>query len=331
MSNIREEAKKLREMWGGFRASRVLITANNYRVYDLLKDYQTARSVSEKLKIDLRATEILLDALTSLGLLKKSGDKYKNLPISNHLLTKESPYYQGDMIRHADYLWRNWSELDEVIKTGNPVQRARDYETFIRGMHNLATLKAKSVIKSIDLKGIKTALDLGGGPGTYSMEMAKMGIKVTLFDYPEAIRIAKKIIEEKNVKGINFISGDFIIDDIGSDYDLIFASQILHSYSEKDNILVLKKCKDALNNKGKVVIHEFYISEDRTRPVWGTLFSVNMLVNTTSGRTYTSKEIRKWLIDIGFKNIKERLLDDTVLIEGKIFQTLPTPLKRVTL
>ena len=318
MSDIREEAKKLREMWGGFRASRVLITANNYRVFDLLTKPQSVRAVSKKLNIDSRATEILLDGLTSLGLLRKSRHTYKNLPISNRFLVKDSPYYQGDMIRHADYLWKNWSELDEVIKTGKPVQRPREYETFILGMHNLASLKVKNVIKLINLKGVKTGLDLGGGPGTYSMEMARKGVEVTLFDYPEAIKVAKKLIEKKKVRGVNFMSGDFMVDDIGGGYDLIFVSQILHSYSEKNNLLILRKCKKALNRGGRIIIQEFYISEDRTRPVWGALFSVNMLVNTWAGRSYSSKEIKRWLLEAGFKNIKERPVDDTLLIEGSI-------------
>ncbi len=320
MSNILEEAKRLRELWGGFRSARVLITANNFSIFDLLKEPQTARSVSEKLKTDLRATEILLDALTGLNLLRKSGNEYKNLPISNRFLLKGSKYYQGDMIRHADYLWKNWSELDEVMKTGKPAQRARDYEKFILGMHNLATLKIKDVIRSIDFKGVRTALDLGGGPGTYSVGMARKGVKVTLFDYPEAISIAKRLIGKEKIKGVNFISGDFMIDDIGRDYDLIFVSQILHSYSERDNLLILRKCKRALSKKGRVVIQEFYISEDRTHPLWSALFSVNMLVNTRAGRSYSSNEIRGWLSKTGFKNIKEKLLDDTVLIEGRIFK-----------
>jgi len=55
-----------------------------------------------------------------------------------------------------------------------------------------------------------------------------------------------------------------------------------------------------------------------TRPVWGALFSVNMLVNTWAGRSYSSKEIKRWLLEAGFKNIKERPVDDTLLIEGSI-------------
>jgi 2-polyprenyl-3-methyl-5-hydroxy-6-metoxy-1,4-benzoquinol methylase len=316
MAKMNEQIKEFREIWSGFRSARVLITANNYRIFDYLIDPQTADTVSRKLKTDLRATEILLDSLTGIGLLKKSTNKYINSSISNRFLVKGKPYYQGDIIRHADYLWKNWSSLDEVVKTGRPSQRARDYETFMLGMHNLASLKVKDVIKTIGLKGVKTALDLGGGPGTYSIEMAKRSVQVTLFDFPEAIEIAKSIIEKEGVKGINFIRGDFSTDDIGNGYDLILISQILHAYSTEDNLLILKNCAKALNRYGRIVIQEFSISEDRTHPLQGALFSVNMLVNTQSGRCYSLKEIKRWLSKSGLKNLHETPMDDTVLIMG---------------
>jgi len=316
MSSIRDEANRLRAIWGAFRSSRVLITASTFRVFDHLTKPQSAHEISKKINIDLRATEILLDALTGLGFLKKSNRKYRNTAISNHFLVKGEPYYQGDIIKHADNLWRNWSSLDEVVKTGRPSQKARDYYAFILGMHNLASLKAKNVMNAIGLKGVRKALDLGGGPGTYSMEMAKEGVKATLFDHPEAIEIAKRLIDGKGINDVNFRGGDFTVDDIGRDYDLIFVSQILHAYSERDNLQILKKCRKALNKGGRIVIQEFYISEDRTHPVQSALFSVNMLVNTQSGRCYSPKEIKGWLLETGLKNIKQKLLEDTVLIIG---------------
>ena len=314
MSKMNEQVKALRDIWSGFRSSRVLITANNYRVFDLLTTPQSAETISQKLNIDLRATEILLDALTALRLLKKSGYKYKNSAISSRFLIKGSPYYQGDIVRHADTLWKNWSGLDEVIKTGEPSHKAYNQEAFVLGMHNLASLKVKDVMKVIGLKGVKTALDLGGGPGTYSMKMAKRGVRVTLFDYPEAIEVAKRLIEKEGVRGINFIRGDFMADDIGRGYDLIFVSQILHSYSEEDNLLMLRKCKKALNNGGRIIIQDFYISDNRTYPPQSALFSVNMLVNTQAGRCYSPGEISEWLLKAGLKNIKTRHMDDTILI-----------------
>jgi 2-polyprenyl-3-methyl-5-hydroxy-6-metoxy-1,4-benzoquinol methylase len=315
-SGILEEVKELRKISFGFRPARVLLTANNYRIFDHLIRPSPAKSISKSINTDLRATEILLDALSGVGLLKKQKNQYRNTRMASKFLVSGSQYYQGDILRHIDNLWKNWSGLDGVIKTGKPHAISHDRTAFIYGMHNLATLKAREIINMIGLKGVKTALDLGGGPGTYSIEMSKRGLSVTLFDFHDTISIAKEIIKKAGIDTVNFISGDFMADDIGKGYDLILASQILHSYSEKDNVYLLKKCKKALNDGGRIVIQEFYISGKRTHPLQGALFSVNMLVNTEGGRCYSSEEIRSLLLKAGLKDIKKRIFDDTVLITG---------------
>ena len=118
------------------------------------------------------------------------------------------------------------------------------------------------------------------------------------------------------VNNINFIEGDFICDNIGRGYDLIFASQILHSLSEKDNLYLLKKCKRALNKRGRIVIQEFRLMKDRAHPAHSALFSVNMLVNTEGGRSYSADEMKNWLSKTGFKKAKEKLIGEAVIIQA---------------
>ena len=325
MSDILEQSIKVRRIWGAFRQARVLLTANNFRIFDHLEKPLSAPAVARKINADTRAATILLDALTGLGFLKKKSGKYRNSNLASQFLVSGRPHYQGNIMKHADILWQNWSALDEIVKTGKPGRKAQDHESFILGMHDLASLKVGKVLKAVGLKGVKTALDLGGGPGTYSAEMAKRGVRVTLFDRPETLKIAKRVVNNSprpplklrgGEGGVNFLQGDFIRDDIGSGYDLILVSQILHSNSENHNIMLMKKCRKALNKNGRIVIQEFKISTDLTQPQNSSLFSVNMLVNTDGGRCYSSEEIKKWLLKTGLKNIKEKALDDSALISG---------------
>ncbi len=303
---------------GGFRASRVILTANNFAVFEYLRAPITSNEVAGIVGIDPRATEILLDALTALGLLRKTGNKYRNTDVAKQFLVKGSPFYQGDMLRHSDTLWKSWSGLDEVVRSGLPNRTGgRDHDSFIRAMHNNAVFRATDVIKAVDLRGVKKALDLGGGPGTYSMALARKGIAVTLFDLPNTIEITREIVGESKIGGIGFLSGDFHTDDIGSGYDLVFISQIFHSFSDEDNLALLAKSRDAMNPKGKIAIHEFFLEKNRAFPVAGALFSVNMLVNTTGGRSYTPQEMRGWLTKTGFKSVKTKVLGDTVVVSGR--------------
>jgi ubiquinone/menaquinone biosynthesis C-methylase UbiE len=316
MSRIQEQAKELRKIWSGFQASRVLLTANNLRVFDYLKKQKTHRELAKNLGTDIRATGILLDALTGLVLLKKQKGRYSNTKIASELLVSGSPFYQGDILRHADTLWDTWSGLDKVIKTGKPSFSSKNHSAFILGMHNLSVLKAREIISIIGLKGVHRALDLGGGPGTYAMVMAGKGVHAVLFDTPDTIRIARQLVKKTDKKNLDFIQGDFFTDNIGTHYDLILISQIFHSYSAHDNMDILKKCRKALNDNGRVVIQEFLLKESRTLPSWSSLFSVNMVVNNTGGRCYSPDEMRSWLKKSGFRKVNKKLVADGVLMSA---------------
>ena len=319
MADILEQTREIRKIWSAYQSSRILITANNFRVFDHLDEPKTVAKLAKEIKTDKRATEILLDALAGIGLLKKQKGRYKNTSLASRFLVHGKPLYQGDIIRHAENMWRSWSSLDVVLRTGRPHIGERDHEAFILGMHNLAALKARDIVKEMDLSGVKKALDLGGGPGTYSMELAQKGIQVSLFDTPQTLKIAGRVIGKSAAgrKNIRLHEGNFLHDDIGSGYDLIFISQILHSYSEKDNRSLLRKCRQALNKNGRVVIQEFLIDESRTRPVQGALFAINMLVNTDGGRTYSPGEMKSWLIKTGFRDVHHKMVIDGVLVSGK--------------
>ncbi len=315
---VPEDLVGLRKLYLGFISSRVILTANNLRIFDNLKKPVSASEISRKLKTDLRATEILLDALAGIGLLSKNrAGKYRNAPVSNNYLVKGSRLYQGDIIKHASIMWQNFSALDEVLSTGRPARRGFDHESFIMGMHNLTLLRTESLIKAVGLKGVKTMLDVGGGPGTNAIAFAKKGVKSTIFDLPETINIAKKVARREGVKGIGFIAGDFHVDDIGAGYDLILVSQIVHAFSADENVALLKKCRAALNPGGRVVVQEFPINDARTAPPNSALFSVNMLVGTENGRCYSPKEIKHWLAKTGFARVIIKNLPETVLIMGE--------------
>jgi hypothetical protein len=51
---------------------------------------------------------------------------------------------------------------------------------------------------------------------------------------------------------------------------------------------------------------DFLVNHDRTDPLIGLLFAVNMLVNTEEGDTFSFEEIGRWLCEAGFE--KPRLL-----------------------
>lgn len=308
--------KELRKLTNGFMASRVILTANNLDLFSHLKRAQDCESLVRALGTDPRATRLLLDALVSLGLLRKQAKKYRNASIATQCLVPDAPEYQGDILRHIDNMWDNWSALDEVMSTGRPAGRAFDHHAFIMGMQNLSALRVKEVARAMRLKDVRKVLDLGCGPGVYALEMARRGISVTMFDLPDTIKIAKKIAAQHKIKGIRFIEGNYFTDNLGVGYDLIFLSHILHANSSEDNMALLKRCSAALNPAGRIVVQEFYLNRERVHPPRGTLFAINMLVQTEGGRCYSPEEMMGWFKELGFEHMAKKQLTESVLVEA---------------
>lgn len=325
-----KQVNYLFEMAYGFWKSQMAFTAVESGLFTLLSDGgRTASEIASQIKTDKRATEMLLNALVAIGLLRKANDKFFNTPISNQYLVHGKPFYMGDSIHHMHNMWDNWSKLAKAIKTGKPVAfkgakkrfdpgRTRD---FIAAMHNYARTMAPEVVKQLDLRACRKLLDLGGGPGTYSIEFVRRNprLNAIVFDLKDVIRLAKRYIKNAGMQDrISTIAGDCLKEDYGADlYDVAFVSNLLHIYDPEVNFEILKKCWKSLADNGRVIIHEFVLNRAKTRPQFGTIFSLNMLLGTIGGASYSEQEYRDWLTRAGFKAIKRiNLPSDSTLLIG---------------
>jgi hypothetical protein len=61
---------------------------------------------------------------------------------------------------------------------------------------------------------------------------------------------------------------------------------------------------NTLNSGATIVIAEWLVNDERTEPLPSLLFSVQMLVNTEQGDTFSFNEIKSWLEEAGFKNAR---------------------------
>lgn len=303
----------IREMFNGYRVSRILLSAFELDFFTLLGgNGMTAAQLSNRCGTSERSTEMMLNALCALELLKKREGIFYNTAESLRYLDRNSEDYLSGL-HHSISLWRVWSTLTEAVKKGHRVAWADEEKQgtewlvpFIEAMHDRAKRNASQVVGQLPLGGSRKILDLGGGPGTYAMEIARMYPDITawVFDLPEVIPLTRQYIDREGLTERVFtLSGDFMQDDIGSGYDMIFVSAIIHSYSPEANRGLIRKCVQALGDRGMLVIQDYIMDEERTSPVDGALFAINMLVNTDAGSTYTEKEVTGWMQDAGLTGI----------------------------
>jgi 2-polyprenyl-3-methyl-5-hydroxy-6-metoxy-1,4-benzoquinol methylase len=306
---------KIREIAYGFQSSRIFLTAYELGVFTALGDKaMTSAAVAKTLKTNPRATDRLMNALCTMDLLVKKGGKFSNTPAAAQLLVQGKPEYMAGFM-HTSSLWNTWSTLTEAVRNGTTVAmrpHTNDRGTawlsaFIAAMHDRAKTQAPAIVSLVDLSDVKRVLDVGGGSGAFSMAFARAGknITATIFDLPNVLPLAKKYVKQAKLQAkIDFRAGDYLKDGIGSGYDIVFLSAIIHSNSEPENRTLFKKCAKALNPNGQLVIVDFIMDEERLRPPHGAFFSLNMLVGTRSGDTYTESEVRSWLNAAGLKKIK---------------------------
>jgi len=290
-------------------------------IYSCLSDSEkSASQISKMIDAGLDATTRLLNALVAMGLIVKNEDRYANTPESAMYLQKSSSSYIGYMIMHHHHLVEGWSKLDQAITTGKPVRKSASHidddtmrENFLMGMFNNAMNIAPIIVEQVDLSDKKHMLDLGGGPGTYGIHfcMKNSGLKATIFDLPTTQPFAEKTIDRFKMNDqVNFIGGNYTENDIPGSYDVVWLSHILHGEGPSDCEYLIKKAVSALTPGGLILIHDFILNDSMDGPVFPALFSLNMLIGTEKGRSYSEKEINNMLMKAGIQNIR-RIKTDT--------------------
>ena len=101
---------------------------------------------------------------------------------------------------------------------------------------------------------------------------------------------------------VDTLAGNFLEDEIGSAYDFIWISQILHSHSEAQCKEILDKAVAALAPQGQLAVQDFFLNDDGFTPPEAALFSVHMLAVTPHGRGYRHREVAAWLQESGLSN-----------------------------
>jgi hypothetical protein len=273
----------------------------------------TAGEISGRIKGDERGVGMLLNALTALKLLEKTGSHYANTDAGKRWLTRDSSDYLGYIIMHHHHLMESWSHLPDAVLTGKPNRTRSSFgneerrESFLMGMYNLASRIAPGIVAAIDLEGRKRLLDLGGGPGTYAIYfcLKNPDLTATVYDMPTTRPFAEKTITSFGLsKCISFMEGDYLTDDIRGTYDVALLSHILHGEGLDDCRMIIGKAASSLEPGGIIIIHEFILDNSMDSPLQPALFSLNMLLGTEGGQSYSEGQISEMLKDAGIGNIR---------------------------
>ena len=319
------EFAELAAIAGGHAEARAIQTALKLGFFELLSTGpHDAPAIAAALKTDPRATMLLANAMVAIGLLETEQGTYRIAKPADRFLVKSSPEYLGGLIFFDENIFQHWVKLEDAIRSGRPVRSPdmfqsdpADTERFIRAMDSLTRARGDAawVAEHLELDGLSTIADLGGGPGTYlaAILRGRTAMRGAIWDLPATLKIARRVLEERErdvMDRIELIETDYLRGPLPGPADCIFMSNIIHSENEADNAQLMGACFAGLRRGGLVAIKDHVMNGDLTEPRAGAIFALYLLL-TTRGRDYSFEEIAGWLTAAGFVDIK--------------IQTLPSP------
>jgi (2Fe-2S) ferredoxin/SAM-dependent methyltransferase len=314
MLKVRDQAGILpddvNELIRGFMASRAVLTALELDVFTAVGGGASADVVAERIQASRRGVEALLHALVALKLLRKENGIFRNTPLSARFLADDSPDSARKALLHTANLWPRWSNLTASVRTGAPAQKTGDGDwvnTFITAMDRNARERSQAVVKTVGIEGIRRILDLGGGSAAYSIAFARAnpGVTVEVLDLADVIPLTQEYIRRAGLTDrIQARAGDMLRDPLGQGFDLVLLSAICHMFSPEENRALCQRAHAALAPGGRLLIQDFILEPEKTAPRFAALFSLNMLVGTHGGSSYSEPEYTAWLTEAGFRDLR---------------------------
>jgi ubiquinone/menaquinone biosynthesis C-methylase UbiE len=323
-------AHRLRSESSYWRACILIVAAHLDLFHWIGQRKKNASAVAARFGGKAAGWEIFLNALCSMGLLRKRGDEYANGSFAARCLTRSG----ATSLLPAYDAWDTWGRLASALITGKRPAMQQPFvsnrfktKRLLRSLDLDAQKIAPHLIKQVPLRYSGTLLDVGGGLGTYSVAFCRHypRLRATLVEHPRVLTLTHRAIAEAGMaRRVQVVGADFSRDPLPEGFDTVLLSNVLHAHSVAENHALLRKLRRCLNRRGQLIVRDVFMSRQRTAPEWGALFSVLLLLHTPQGRCYSLDEIRRWLQQAGFSRIKGPLRSsplpfdpDSVLIATK--------------
>jgi ubiquinone/menaquinone biosynthesis C-methylase UbiE len=311
----------------GHAAFQYLNAACELGLFDLLHRRElTKEDIRRSLDLQPRAVDILLLGCTSLGLLEKEGEFYRNADVVAGMVgTADWQRFQDTVAFEQYVVYEGQLDFTESLRTNTNVGirrvpgRGRDLyhrlsenpaleRVFYRYMRSWSELANEHLVAELDLTGARRLLDCGGGDAVNAVALAEANplLEVTVFEIPASKTIAEaKIVEAGLEHRVSVLPGDMFADDFPSGFEVVLFAHQLVIWTLEENTMLLRKAYEALNDGGRVVIFNSMSNDAGDGPVVAALDSVYFAaLPAEGGMIYSWAQHEECLRAAGFRDPK---------------------------
>ncbi len=305
------------QMITGFWISQGIYAAAKLGLADLLKDGpKTIDELARTTSASSRELYRLLRFLASLGIFSEDVDgRFSLTPLAATLQTDISGSLGAMAIMYGEEIYQAWGAVLHSIKTGETAfnhvfnkghfqylgQNPEAADLFNQAMSEYSNQESKAVISAYDFGRFRKVIDVGGGQGSFLAALLKdySQINGILFELPQVGESAKRILDSPDIMGRwEVVGGDFL-KAIPEGGDAYIIKNIILNWEDEQSISILKNCRKAMADNGKVLVIEAIIPPGNA-PSFSKLLDLHMLV-VTGGIGRTEKEFHNLFEAAGFK------------------------------
>lgn len=317
MADPVDDAGRLRALLQGYRESRIVMTFAELGIGDVLAaGPRTVLEIAAGAGTDPAATGRFLQAAECLGLVNREGERFSNSELATRTLTSTGGVTQLRSIRREIAFFRRWSHLTEAVRTGTrPQENLRDerdpnwVRDFTLALYDTARIVAPGIVAAMEplfssLERPATVIDVGGGHGGYSLELARRfpELRAVVFDLPPVIEVTREIIVDSGLEDRVMVqAGNFHTDPLGSGYDVALLFGVLVSEDEGAGVRLLRVLWESLKPGGYVVVRGLYAGSGETAALTAALFNLQLLLSTGHGAARTAADVESWMTAAGFE------------------------------
>ncbi|MCK2218780.1 acetylserotonin O-methyltransferase [Actinomadura sp. ATCC 31491] len=311
-----EERRHMLGLLTGAWTTQALRTAAELGVADLL--HARDRTLGELARATACPADRLgrlLRYLEQLGVVRRAGEAYALTPLGTTLARDSPSSLHGVALLYGGLFYRSFGELPGAVRGAAPSGFELAYglapfahldacpgdaAVFQLAMSDQCRDVFDAVADRLDLDGVGTVTDLGGGTGALLGRLLDAAPHVTgvLFDTPATVAAARPALVARHGGRVSAVGGDLFSRVPGG--DLLVLSRVLHDWDDAACARILARCREATRPGGRLAVVERLLPERAGEPSLAAAWDVHMMVNNAGGRERTLEEYRELLAAAGF-------------------------------
>jgi predicted O-methyltransferase YrrM len=244
-----------------------------------------------------------------MKLLCKKGEYYQTAPEMIPFLVEGEPYFSL-YLESASKEREIWMNMRKALVEGTFPEGKKEKCSYTRDSlewtaKDCARGRLQKTLKLVcvlpEFKKARRLIDLGGGHGLFAIGFAQENpdLEVVVYDHPEITGLAAEYIEKYGMQDrVRILSGDYLQENFGNGYDIVFEALSLEG-GEREAKILYQKVADALKTGGIFITQLFTLDDSETSPL--STLTLDLKERITGNRQ-THLMTNKKLFDL-FENV----------------------------